>query len=143
MKNTIKIIGIISLTLVIGLAFFSCDSGSGGGTSKPTPTPTPTTDPALNGTWVGETTWSGTYGGVEFGDKTERLKISNGIIEFSFTDLGNDGKYTFTTEVIGTMKVTLTHVWGKRYSSSLEAKWYSKADLKAPAVLVFCNIHIL
>jgi len=47
MKNVIKIAGIISLMLVIGFAFFSCDTG--GGDDKPTPTgddkPTPTTDP--------------------------------------------------------------------------------------------------
>jgi len=44
MKNTIKIIGIISLTLVIGFTFFSCSSDGGGGSSGPPPTPPPPPD---------------------------------------------------------------------------------------------------
>jgi len=47
MKNTIKIIGIISLMLVIGFTFFSCSSDGGGGSSSPTPTPTPTPPPLV------------------------------------------------------------------------------------------------
>jgi len=51
MKNTIRILGIISLILVVGFTFFSCDSGGGGGTPIPILTPEPP-PPSLDGTWM-------------------------------------------------------------------------------------------
>ena len=116
MKNTMRIIGIISLMLVIGLAFFSCDSGSGGGTSKPStppPPPPPLTDPALNGTW------KHTSG--------EKYTFNNGTFEIDSTI---KMKGTFTTSGT-TFTTTLTHLWGSGSSDGFgltTLKWYTKAE---------------
>jgi len=126
MKNKFKLFELAVLLTAIVFSFAACKNDT---------TPTPTTDPALNGTWESERVHSGTFGGVDYTNKTERMTISNGIKEDSITDVCNTKRESFTTEVIGTMKITLTHIWGKSISPSLEAKWYSQAELKKPAVL--------
>jgi len=49
-------------------------------------------------------------------------------------------KGTFTTSD-GSMTLTPTHYWGAGGGLGLEAKWYSKQDLKAPAVLKALTDH--
>jgi len=127
MKKNVTLFGIAVLLTAIVFSFAACKHDG------------EETDPALNGTWESESLYSGTFNGVDYSDKTERYTISNGIIVYSLTDVCNIHKASFTTEVIGTMKMTLTHMWGKELSASLEAKWYSQADLKKPAVLAILD----
>ena len=118
MKNKFKLFELAVLLTAIVFSFAACKHDS------------EETDPALNGKWESESRRSGTCGGVEYTNKTERMTISNGIMEDSITDVCNTNRQSFTTEPIGTMKITLTHIWGKSISPSLEAKWYSQAELK-------------
>jgi hypothetical protein len=101
MKNTIKVLGLIALAAVIGFSMAACKNGT---------TPTPT-DPALNGTWVGD---------------YEIFTFSNGTFEMQ----GDGGKMkgTFTTSD-STLTITPTHAWGPDADPSLEARWYTKAEL--------------
>jgi len=111
MKSTKKIIALA--LAIVALVMASCPQES------KSEDPAPKTDPALNGTWAGSrTTW----------------KFNNGTFEALATDGRNYQKGTFTTSG-SSMTLTLTHMWGKTLDDSLEAKWYSKQDLKAPAVL--------
>jgi len=112
MKNKFKLFGLAVLLTAIVFSFAACKNDSD-------PTPTPLTDPALNGTWKS---------GVII------LQFNNGTYEEKGSDGSNKIKGTFTTSG-SSITMTLTHLWGAALPSSLTAKWYSKADLKAPDVL--------
>jgi len=76
MKNVIKVLGIIALVAVIGLSFFSCDTGGGGGgggSSNPGGTAKSITITGINGKSgedIGVELFSSTTGGVARGLKT-------------------------------------------------------------------------
>jgi len=108
MKNQFKLIGLAVLFTAIVFSFAACKNNT-------TPTPTPLTDPALNGTWL----WleDGLEGGYKFNNGT--YELSNARPFF---------KGTFTTSA-GSMTLTPTHAWG--ISWSLEAQWYTKAEIIA------------
>jgi len=121
MKSTKKIIA--SALAIVALVMASCPQES------KSEEPAPKTDPALNGTWL-EDDGSGST-----------VKFNNGTFENSYIGIGAPVmKGTFTTSN-GTLTMTMTHVWGKVLNDSLEAKWYSKADLKAPAVLAVLSTN--
>ena len=108
MANKRFFAGILVMALVFGITVIACDNGSTDNTDSAN------TDPALNGTWIAS--------GME-------LKLDNGKFEVSS---GGNSVYkgTYTTKD-GSFTLTTTHIWGKTVYSNLEAKWYSKADLKA------------
>jgi len=102
----------------------SCDSGGGGSA----PAPTSTTDPELNGTWA-----------YSDDDDVITLVFNNGTYEYFSHYPAPDTKGTFTTSG-STLTITRTHGWGKMLNASLDAKWYSKADLKKPDVLAILDV---
>jgi len=105
MKNTIKVLGIISLMLVIGFSFAACSDGGDGGGG---------TDPKLNGTWVDN-------------DDAFTFVFNNGNFVVQ-AEGENYVKGTYTTSG-STIKQTLTHIWGQAWDDRFAAKWYSKAEL--------------
>jgi hypothetical protein len=76
------------------------------------------TDRSLNGTWV-----------YDDDGYTVELKMKNGSFE-CLIEGEPDSKGTYTTKD-NNMVSTTTHIYGSGYSSLLEAKWYTKAELKA------------
>jgi len=110
MANKIFFAGILVTALVFGITVIACNNGS---TDK---TDSAKTDSALNGTWVKS-------------DGTIEYEFDEGDFECSYNGR-KASKGTYTTKD-GKVTMTATHIWGKVVENSLEAKWYSRADLKA------------
>jgi len=108
MANRKNWLGVLVIVLVFGMTVVGCDDGSGG-----------ETDPALNGTWVGND---------EYGSSIE-LHCNNG----SFEQIFNNRPYTKGTYTTSGDKVTIkvTHLHGDAFIMVVaESKWYTKAEAK-------------
>jgi len=93
----------LALALVFGMAVIGCDDDTGGGT-----------DPALNGTWANVSS------GVELtfdNGKYELISGKNPAAKGTYITAGN------------TITISITHMYGTPLG--LEAKWYTKDQIKA------------
>ena len=95
MKNRLLVLGMLVMVLAFGMTVIVCDDGNNGGNS---------TDPALNGTWIGD------YSMLE-------LKFNNGNFEFSEYQKG-----TYTTSG-GNITMTPTYIYEK-------SKWNTKDEMR-------------
>jgi hypothetical protein len=114
MANKRFLMGILIITLVLGMAVIGCDDGSTGGGM----------DLALNVTWVdpgSSESFEITFNNGNF------QKSIYGYPTFKGTYTTNDGRITEKTP----------HLWGgsPRWAGILESKWYPKAELRALGVI--------
>ena len=113
MKSTKKIIA--SALAIVALVMASCPQES---KSDSTPS-APKTDPALNGTWLSVSDSSPPMTMILNNGSLECIENGYQAIKETYTTSGNN----FTQ--------TVTHMYGKYVSSSLESKWYTKDEIKA------------
>ncbi|MDR2597766.1 MAG: hypothetical protein LBC76_10675 [Treponema sp.] len=108
-KASIRIT-LIVISLAIAALFISCQN------------PDEKQASALNGTWVRDTS---DYDD----DPPENIIIFNdGNFEMKYDGISQvKGTYTASN---GLLTLTFTHLWGPSEDDSLEARWYSKAEIK-------------